>query len=61
MKHGVDIILGGHDHLYYVSKGCHRWEGYDINGLDPLGAEDDDGVLAIKSGTFVSLVSLHWN
>lgn len=51
MKHGVDIILGGHDHFYYVSKGCQRWEGYDINASDPLGAEDDDGVLVVKSGT----------
>lgn len=51
MKHGVDIILGGHDHLYYVSKGCQKWEGYDIDGSGPLGAEDDDGVLVIKSGT----------
>ncbi|KAF8509902.1 Metallo-dependent phosphatase-like protein [Gautieria morchelliformis] len=51
MTHGVDIILGGHDHLYYVSKGCQSWEGYDLNGIVPLGAEDDDGILAIKSGT----------
>jgi 5'-nucleotidase len=51
MKHGVDIILGGHDHLYYVSKGCRGWEGYDLNATAPLGAEDDDGILVIKSGT----------
>jgi 2',3'-cyclic-nucleotide 2'-phosphodiesterase (5'-nucleotidase family) len=51
MKHGVDIILGGHDHLYFVSNGCQKWDGYDINGTEPLGAEEDDGVLVIKSGT----------
>ena len=51
MNHGVDIILGGHDHLYYVSKGCQKWEDYDIKGSHPLGAENDDGVLVIKSGT----------
>lgn len=49
--HGVDVILGGHDHLYYISKGVTSWEGYDIN--EPvLGAEHDNGdVLIVKSGT----------
>lgn len=51
-EHGIDIILGGHDHFYYVSKfspdAC--WEGYDVNER-VLGAENDDGVLVIKSGT----------
>ncbi|EGN96165.1 hypothetical protein SERLA73DRAFT_170577 [Serpula lacrymans var. lacrymans S7.3] len=50
-QHGVDIILGGHDHFYYVSKGVSAWEGYDTNE-DVLGAENDHGdVLVIKSGT----------
>ncbi|KAJ3522883.1 hypothetical protein NM688_g8808 [Phlebia brevispora] len=50
-KHGIDIILGGHDHLYYVTKGVTSWEGYDINE-EVLGAEEDKGdVLIIKSGT----------
>ena len=49
--HGVDLILGGHDHLYYVSKGVSSWEGYDTN-QPVLGAESDEGdVLVVKSGT----------
>jgi len=50
---GCDIILGGHDHFYYVSKvgsGARSWDGYDVN-TPCLGAEEDDGVLVIKSGT----------
>ena len=52
-KHGCDIILGGHDHMYYVSKygpDATSWAGYDVNS-PMLGAEQDDGVLVIKSGT----------
>ncbi|KAJ7043265.1 Metallo-dependent phosphatase-like protein [Mycena alexandri] len=50
-SHGVDLILGGHDHLYYASKGMSAWEGYDI-AQDVLGAEADHGdVLVCKSGT----------
>ncbi|KAI5124075.1 hypothetical protein M0805_003902 [Coniferiporia weirii] len=49
--HGVDLILGGHDHLYYVSRGVTSWEGYDVH-QDVLGAEQDKGdVLVAKSGT----------
>ena len=49
-KHGVDIILGGHDHLNFVTKGVTSWENYDIT-QDVLGAEDDKGdILIIKSG-----------
>lgn len=49
--HGVDIVLGGHDHMYYIGKGVTSWEGYDIKQL-PLGAEQDYGdVLVVKSGT----------
>ncbi len=49
-SHGADIILGGHDHLYYVSKGVTSWKNYDINQT-VLGAEDDHGdVLVVKSG-----------
>lgn len=51
MTHGVDLILGGHDHLYYVSHGVTSWEGYDTTH-PVLGAEADRGdVLVIKSGT----------
>jgi 5'-nucleotidase len=50
-EHGADLILGGHDHLYFVSKGVDSWENYDLTA-NVLGAEDDDGsVLVIKSGT----------
>ncbi|KAH8107148.1 Metallo-dependent phosphatase [Cristinia sonorae] len=51
MTHGIDLILGGHDHLYYISKGVTSWDGYDVN--EPvLGAEQDEGdVLIVKSGT----------
>lgn len=50
-SHGVDLILGGHDHLYYASKGVTSWENYDAS-QDVLGAENDNGdVLVAKSGT----------
>ncbi|OCH95318.1 Metallo-dependent phosphatase [Obba rivulosa] len=50
-EHGADIILGGHDHLYYVSRGVTSWENYDTT-QPVLGAEDDHGdVLIVKSGT----------
>ncbi|KZV84073.1 Metallo-dependent phosphatase [Exidia glandulosa HHB12029] len=48
--HGVDIIYGGHDHLYYVAKGAKSWENYDLTH-QVLGAEKEDGVLVVKSGT----------
>ncbi|KAH9946326.1 Metallo-dependent phosphatase [Epithele typhae] len=49
--HGVDIIFGGHDHLYFISKGVTLWEGYDLQ-QDILGAEEDKGdILVVKSGT----------
>ncbi|KAL4253855.1 5'-nucleotidase family protein [Abortiporus biennis] len=49
-KHGVDILLGGHDHLYFISKGVTSWEGYDVN-TEVLGAEGDNGdILIVKSG-----------
>lgn len=44
-------MAGGHDHLYFVSKGFSSWDGYDITQT-VLGAEDDRGdVLVCKSGT----------
>ncbi|KAJ6547135.1 Metallo-dependent phosphatase-like protein [Mycena capillaripes] len=50
-SHGVDLILGGHDHLYYASKGMSAWEDYDTSQVI-LGAEADNGdVLVCKSGT----------
>ncbi|KAF9459374.1 Metallo-dependent phosphatase-like protein [Collybia nuda] len=50
-SHGVDLVLGGHDHLYYVSKGVSAWENFDVNE-EVLGAENDHGdILIVKSGT----------
>lgn len=47
----MDILLGGHDHAYFVSKGVDSWEGYDTT-QGTLGAEDDNGdILLVKSGT----------
>lgn len=50
-SHGADLLLGGHDHLYYVSRGVSAWENYDTE-QEVLGAEEDHGdVLVVKSGT----------
>ena len=50
-SHGVDIILGGHYHFYFVSKGVDSWDGFDNHG-GPPGTEDGfEDVLVIKSGT----------
>ncbi|KAG6379246.1 5'-nucleotidase [Boletus reticuloceps] len=50
-EHGVDIILGGHDHLYFVSKGVTAWEGYDVS-IPSIGSQEDNGdILVVKSGT----------
>jgi len=50
-KHGADILFGGHDHLYYISKGVDHWDGFDVNA-PVLGAEEDKGdVLVVKSGS----------
>ncbi|KAL5511406.1 hypothetical protein ACEPAH_4622 [Sanghuangporus vaninii] len=49
-RQGADLILGGHDHVYYASRGVTSWEGYDLN-QEVLGAEEDHDVLVIKSGT----------
>ncbi|KAF9472767.1 flagellar associated protein [Pholiota conissans] len=50
-EHGVDIILGGHDHIYYAGPGVTSWENFDFT-RPTLGAESDNGeVLVIKSGS----------
>lgn len=53
------MLLGGHDHFYFVSKGVTSWEDYDVN-KPCLGSEGDQGdVLVIKSGTdFRDLTSI---
>ena len=57
--HGVDILLGGHDHFYFASKGVTSWENYDVN-QECLGSEGDKGdILVVKSGTdFRDLTSI---
>jgi hypothetical protein len=50
-EHGVDLVLGGHDHIYYVCKDSGEWENHDKT-QPVLGGEGDKGdVLVIKSGT----------
>ncbi|KAJ7582554.1 Metallo-dependent phosphatase-like protein [Mycena floridula] len=49
-SHGCDLLLGGHDHLYWISRGVDSWDNYDLNEV-VLGAEQDHGdILVIKSG-----------
>jgi 5'-nucleotidase len=43
-QHGVDLVLGGHDHTYFVGRGAESWAGYDPTPDEP-GTEQDDGVL----------------
>ena len=42
-EHGVDLLVGGHDHIYYIGKGAKSWEGFagDRHGH---GMEADKGV-----------------
>ena len=50
-QHGVDLILGGHDHLYFVGRGVNSWDNFNVSEK-VLGAELDNGdVLVVKSGT----------
>lgn len=43
--------MGGHDHLYYVSRGVTTWDNYDLTQT-VLGAELDLGdILVVKSGS----------
>ena len=49
-SHGVDLILGGHDHIYYVGRGVHEYQGADYS-MDMPGAEKDKNTFLIKSGT----------
>ncbi|CAG8461109.1 11978_t:CDS:2, partial [Acaulospora morrowiae] len=45
----IDLVLGGHDHFYYVSKGCEMRDGWEREEIQ--GSEGDDDVYIIKSGT----------
>lgn len=42
-KHGVDILFGGHDHIYYIGRGVDSWGNY-THVKDEPGTELDDGV-----------------
>ncbi|CAG8514973.1 1413_t:CDS:2 [Paraglomus occultum] len=45
----IDLMLGGHDHFYYVGKGCEMKDGWTRQSID--GDQEDDGVKLVKSGT----------
>ncbi|EPQ31763.1 uncharacterized protein PFL1_01095 [Pseudozyma flocculosa PF-1] len=49
-QHGVDLVLGGHDHVYYVGNGAAAYEGDDFSRGEP-GTEKDKGAMVVKSGT----------
>ncbi|WWD20985.1 hypothetical protein CI109_105465 [Kwoniella shandongensis] len=49
-EHGVDLLIGGHDHIYYIGKGAKSWDGY-AGRKDVPGTMEDHGVHLIKSGT----------
>ncbi|KAF7973051.1 hypothetical protein HWV62_16344 [Athelia sp. TMB] len=45
---GIDLIFGGHDHFYYISKGIKTW----ANRHGKSGRENEgEDVLIVKSGT----------
>jgi hypothetical protein len=50
-QHGVDLILGGHDHEYYVSKAITDWERFDATQANPCSEGDTGDILLFKSGT----------
>ncbi|TFK74393.1 Metallo-dependent phosphatase [Pluteus cervinus] len=51
-RHGVDLLLGGHDHVYWISKGLSgSWEGYDNDKPIPNTESDGGDTLIVKSGT----------
>ncbi|KAG6333825.1 hypothetical protein ID866_5257 [Astraeus odoratus] len=51
LSHGVDLILGGHDHFYFVSNGMSSWEGYEAVDGGPGSDVDHSDILLVKSGT----------
>ncbi|KAJ6556564.1 Metallo-dependent phosphatase [Mycena vulgaris] len=50
-EHGVDLLLGGHDHVYWISKGVTEWDGYDLQSPQSDAKDDQGEVLVVKSGT----------
>ncbi|CDR87142.1 related to 5`-nucleotidase precursor [Sporisorium scitamineum] len=49
-SHGVDLVLGGHDHIYYVGNGASSFSGDDFPRGEP-GTENDKSAMVVKSGT----------
>ncbi|UZJ56451.1 hypothetical protein CBS101457_005771 [Exobasidium rhododendri] len=49
-EHGVDLVLGGHDHTYYIGKGVDEYKGEEWH-TDMPGLEKDTDCLLVKSGT----------
>ncbi|TKY86649.1 hypothetical protein EX895_004288 [Sporisorium graminicola] len=49
-SHGVDLVLGGHDHIYYVGNGASSFSGEDFPRGEP-GTEKDEAAMVVKSGT----------
>lgn len=49
-QHGVDLVLGGHDHTYYIGNGIDKYEGEEW-GTSMPGTEKDKGCMLVKSGT----------
>ena len=49
-RYGV-VVLGGHDHLYFIGRGVSSWDNFNV--LEKvLGAELDNGeILIVKSGS----------
>lgn len=42
--------MGGHDHVYWISKGVTKWDGYNVHKLQPDATDDRGDVLVVKSG-----------
>ncbi|SPO22951.1 related to 5`-nucleotidase precursor [Ustilago trichophora] len=49
-SHGVDLVLGGHDHIYYVGNGASKFSGDEFPRGEP-GTEKDTAAMVVKSGT----------
>ena len=49
-SHGVDLVLGGHDHMFYWGRGVDSDGSYEQD-REALGSEMDRGCRIVKSGT----------
>ena len=54
----IDLILGGHDHTYYIGQGADKYDGEPFER--PLGSEKDKDTMIIKSGTDFRDLSEAW-